>query len=187
MAYKQACLAEIIDLEKQGHIDLFYGDESGFCLTPVMAYGWQYPGEDIRILPQKSKRINVLGILSQDNKLISFQKEGSIQTDFVLTSLQQWVDTLRRPTVLVLDNAAIHQAKRFREKVTLWQEQNLFIFFLPKYCPHLNKIETLWRKVKYEWLQPKDYASLPVLRQALANIFSQVGQQYRIQFKKAIL
>lgn len=185
--YKKACLDDIVELEKQGHLDLFYGDESGFCLTPVMAYGWQYPGEEIRILPQKSKRINVLGIMSQDNKLFSFQKEGSINTDFVLASLQQWVDTLRKPTVLVLDNASIHQAKCFLEKAKQWQENNLFIFFLPKYCPHLNKIETLWRKVKYEWLQPKDYTSLPILKQALREVFSQVGQQYTIHFNDLTL
>jgi transposase len=152
-----------------------------------MAYSWQYPGEEIRILPQKSKRINVLGLMNQDNKLISFPKEGSIQTDFVLTSLQQWVDTLLKPTVLVLDNASIHQSKCFREKLKQWQQQNLFIFFLPKYCPHMNKIEMLWRKVKYEWLQPKDYTSLPILKEALRKLFSQVGQEYRIVFNKNIL
>lgn len=185
--YQKACLDDIVELAKPGHIDLFYGDESGFCLTPVMAYGWQYPGEEIRILPQKSKRINVFGIMSLDNKLFSFQKEGSIKTDFVLASLQQWVDTLIKPTVLVLDNASIHQAKCFLEKAKQWQENNLFIFFLPKYCPHLNKIETLWRKVKYEWLQPKDYTSLPILKEALSKVFSQVGQQYRIHFNDPIL
>lgn len=147
-----------------------------------MAYSWQYRGEEIQLLPQKSQRINGFGLLSQDNKLLSFQKEGRIRTDFGLASLQQWVGTLRRPTVLVLDNASMHQAKRFLEKREEWQEKNLFIFFLPTYCPHLNRIETRWRKVKYEWLQPKDYTSLPILKQALSHVFSQVGQQYRIQF-----
>lgn len=184
---KQACLADLQQLEKQGHIDLFYGDESGFCLTPVMAYGWQYPGEEIRIVPQKSKRINVLGLLSQDNRLVTFEKEGSIKTDFVLSCLQQWADTLVKPTVLVLDNATIHRAKSLQQKIEQWQEQNLFIFFLPPYCPHLNKIETLWRKVKYEWLQPKDYRSLPLLKAALKEIFSRVGQRYTIHFKHSIL
>lgn len=174
-------------MEKQGHIDLFYGDESGFCLTPVMAYGWQYPGEEIRIVPQRAKRINVFGIMSQDNRLVTFEKEGSIKTDFVLASLQSWADTLLKPTVLVLDNASIHQAKSLQQKMKQWQEQNLFIFFLPAYCPHLNKIETLWRKVKYEWLPPNAYTSLPILKATLAAIFSQVGQRYTIRFNQSVL
>lgn len=166
---------------------MFYGDESGFCLTPVMAYSWQYPGEEIRIFPQKSKRVNVFGLMNKDNQLTTFHKEGSITTDFVLQCLQQWADLLTKPTVLVLDNAPIHQAKSFLAHLEQWQQQNLFVFFLPKYCPHLNKIETLWRKVKYEWLKPTQYASLPILKGALKEIFAQVGKQYSINFKQSVL
>jgi len=144
VAYKQACLSELLELENKGHIDLFYRDESGFCLTPVMAYCWQYRGEQIRIVPQKGKRINVFGMMSKENQLVSFQKEGSITTDFVIDSIEQWLQTVSKPTVLVLDNARVHQAKKFKEKTPYWQEKNLFIFFLPAYCPHMNKIETFW-------------------------------------------
>jgi transposase len=180
--YKQECLTELIELERQGHIDIFYGDESGFCLTPVMAYSWQYPGEEVRIFPQKAKRINVFGMLNKDNRLATFQKEGSITTDFVINSIEKWLETVSKPTVLVLDNAPIHQAKAFLARLAQWQEKNLFIFFLPAYCPHLNKIETFWRKIKYEWLRPKAYTSLSTLKEALAQIFTQFGQQYTIHF-----
>lgn len=182
VVYKQACLTELEQLEQQGHIDLFYGDESGFCLTPVMAYSWQYPGEEIRIFPQKSKRINVLGLMSKDNRLITFEKEDKVNTTFIVECLNQWVITLDKPTVLVLDNAPIHQAKAFLANISKWQEKNLFIFFLPKYCPHLNKIETLWRKMKYEWLKPQHYTSLPVLKKTLTEIWAQVGQLYTVSF-----
>ncbi|WP_420870142.1 transposase [Catalinimonas alkaloidigena] len=30
-----------------------------------------------------------------------------------------------------------------------WQEQDLYIFFLPKYSLHLNYIEILWRKMNW--------------------------------------
>ena len=53
---KKEALRELQFLENKGYIDLFYGDESGFSLTPVTAYAWQYKGEQIEILPQKSKR-----------------------------------------------------------------------------------------------------------------------------------
>ena len=29
-----------------------------------------------------------------------------------------------------------------------WQEQGLFIFFLPPYCSEMNPIETQWRQLK---------------------------------------
>jgi hypothetical protein len=54
----------LYDLDKQGFIDLFFGDEAGFSLNLNVPYGWQFPGEPIRILPQRSKRINVLGFMN---------------------------------------------------------------------------------------------------------------------------
>lgn len=188
MAYadKKECLDELRLLEKQGHIDLFYGDESGFCLTPVMAYCWQYKGQPVRILPQRATRINVFGLMRQGKELITFTKEGAIKTDFIIDSIEAWVKTLTKTTVLVLDNAPIHQAKLLQAKLEAWQEQNLFVFFLPTYSPHLNQIEILWRKIKYEWLKPENYACLEKLKQALAYIFEQFGHTYRIHFKEYI-
>jgi transposase len=173
-------------LEKQGHIDLFYGDESRFCLTAVMAYCWQYPKEQVRILLQRSKRINVFGLMSGGNKLLTFIREGTVKSDFIVDSIEGWAKSLTKPTGLVLDNAPIHQAKLLKAKLAEWQEQNLFIFFLPTYSPHLNNIEHLWRKIKYEWLRPESYLSLEILKAALGNIFEQFGNTYSINFKQHI-
>jgi len=173
-------------LEKQGHIELFYGDESGFSLTPVTAYGWQYKGESIEILPQKSKRLNVFGVMSEGKRLTSFLKEGTIKASFVVSCIEEWMKTLHKPTVLVLDNAPVHQAQ-LQAKIEEWQERNLFIFFLPTYSPHLNKIEHLWRKIKYEWLRPETYSSIATLQAAIESIFSKFGEQYFIKFNEYVL
>ena len=183
---KKEVLQELHLLEKQGHIDLFYGDESGFSLTPVTAYGWQYKGEQIEILPQQSKRLNVFGLMSRGKKLTSFLKESTIKASFVVDCIEEWMKTLHKPTVLVLDNAPVHQAE-VAAKLEEWQQRDLFIFFLPAYSPHLNKIEHLWRKVKYEWLKPEAYSSLTTLKVAIEDIFANFGEQYSIKFKESIL
>ena len=61
--------------------------------------------------------------------------------------------------------------------ISRWLDQ-----WLPPYCPHLNKVETLWRMVKYRWLAPRDYASFETLCKGVENILSKVGQEYRISF-----
>lgn len=106
---KKEALQELELLESQGYIDLFYGDESGFSLTPVTAYAWQYKGEQIEILPQKSKRLSVFGVMSAGKRLTSFLKEGSIKASFVVNYIEAWMKTLSKPKVLVLDNAPVHQ------------------------------------------------------------------------------
>jgi len=154
-------------IESQQHIDIFYGDESGFSLNSCIAYGWQYPGEPVVVCPLRSKRINVFGLMSRDNRLAVFQSTGSIKSDFIVNSIDSWAETLTKPTVLVLDNGPVHVSKYVLAQLERWQQQDLFIFFLPKYSPHLNKIEIVWRKIKYEWLKAQDYTSLTTLQAAL--------------------
>ena len=72
----------------------------------------------------------------------------------------------------------------FKEKIEEWKEQELYIFFLPRYSPHLNIIEILWRKIKYEWLKPKDYENLKTLEEALENILVRFGRDFSINFKE---
>jgi len=89
-----------------------------------------------------------------------------------------------KPTVLVLDNAAMHHSRLFRAKSAVWQEKGLFVFYLPKYSPHLNLAETFWRKAKYEWPKPKDYISFDRFKEKIAEIFTNIGSKYRINFKE---
>jgi hypothetical protein len=170
-------------LEKEGAIDLSYGDESGFCLTSAIPYGWQFPGEHVATQPRHSQRFNVLGFYSATtNELHTAAREGSLDTAFVIDTLDAWAATRPRPTVLVLDNARIHHSAAFQARLQQWEDQNMHIFYLPTYSPHLNKIETLWRKVKYEWLHPEAYINFKTLQTAVWHILDRVGQQYTIQF-----
>ena len=63
-------------------------------------------------------------------------------------------------------------------------ERDLYVFFLPRYSPHLNKAETYWRKAKYEWLEPTDYGSLKKFRRKIYYIFDHVGTEYQVTFKE---
>ena len=181
------CLLELQILENQGYIDLFYGDESGFSLNPSIPYGWQYPQEQVCICPKYSPRLNILGFLSANTSLeaplATFCYEKSINSQFVVDSIEIWLAKRTKMTVLVLDNASIHSSKLFKAKIEEWQEKGLYIFCLPKYSPHLNKIETLWRKTKYEWLKADNYKDFPTLREAVKQIFQDYGQIYDIKFK----
>ena len=86
-------------------------------------------------------------------------------------------------TVIVLDNAPIHKSEEFTSAIEEWQEKyDLFIFFLPAYSPHLNLIETLWRKMKCEWLKPQDYDNPSSLEKAVEKILNNVGKEFIINF-----
>jgi hypothetical protein len=44
------------------------------------------------------------------------------------------------------DNGPCHRGKLVKARRAAWRARGLRLFFLPPYCPHLNRIETLWRQ-----------------------------------------
>ncbi len=184
---KREALVELLALAAVGVIEIFFGDESGFWQTPVVARAWQFAGEEIRILPEKGKRLSVFGLLNFDCEGRFWTSEKTIKSEFVVDCLEQWVaEKSDTPRVLVLDNARIHRSKLMREKLVGWEEKGFYIFNLPTYSPHLNIIEILWRRMKYEWLKPEDYASFEKLTEAIQAILRQLGTEYKINFKDRV-
>jgi transposase len=185
---KKEALAELLALEAVGLIELFYGDESGFWQNPVIARAWQFAGEEIRLLPDKGKRLSVFGLLNQKCEGKFWASEKTIKSEFVIECLEEWIkDKTDQVRVLVLDNARIHRSQKMQGKLAEWEEKGFYIFNLPTYSPHLNIIEILWRKMKYEWLKPGDYASFEKLTEAIKEILSNLGAEYKIKFQDRTL
>lgn len=184
---KKEALAELLALAAVGLIEVYFGDESGFWQNPVIARAWQFPKEEIRIVPEKGDRLSVFGLLNQNCEGRFWASEKTIKTEFVIACLEEWLgDKNEKPRVLVLDNARIHRSKKMQSKLAEWEEKGFYIFFLPPYSPHLNIIEILWRRIKYEWLKAEDYLSFESLTAAIKEILSNLGTEYRINFQSRV-
>lgn len=90
--------------------------------------------------------------------------------------------SIRKETFVVLDNASVHHAKLFQDMLPAWQQRGLFLFFLPTYSPHLNIAETMWRKLKMEWLTPEDYLEKDSLLYAVNRCMANIGTNLKINF-----
>ena len=106
----------------------------------------------------------------------------NIDTGFILEYLEQFSFQIPKTTFIVLDNARIHKAKENRERIPFWRERGLFLIFLPPYSPHLNIAETLWRKLKKEWLDPEDYLEKDKLFYVVNRCLANVGVNLKINF-----
>ncbi len=177
---------EIDKLKKQqraGEIDLYYFDESGFSLDPAVPYAWQPIGETIEIPAARSKRLNVLGFLNAfENRLEPFSFECNIDTGVVVACFNEFAKTIKKETVVILDNASTHKSDEFQENVLKWEEKGLFLKYLPPYSPELNLIETLWRFIKYYWLSFSAYESFKKLVDEVEDILKNFGSKYTIGF-----
>jgi len=162
---------------------LVYFDGSGFNLWAKVVYAWQKRGERIVIPVTRGKSQNVLGFMwHRCQKFSSFVFEGAVDSNVVISCFDLIAQSLEKETVIVLDNAPIHRSEEFQEKIEEWKKQGLKIYFLPTYCPSLNKIEMLWKKLKYEWLSWEAYGSYKNLCRELDEILSQIGSKYYINF-----
>ncbi|OAV64673.1 hypothetical protein Barb4_03911 [Bacteroidales bacterium Barb4] len=85
-------------------------------------------------------------------------------------------------TVVVLDNAPIHRSKKFMDRIAEWAKMDLWIWVLPPYSPELNKIEILWRFIKYKWLPFEAFLNFQNLKEQLEKVISLVGSKYDIKF-----
>jgi transposase len=170
-------------LEKESFLKLYFTDESGFSLTSNIPYGWQEKGNPISTCPTSSKRLNVFGIMNAtNNELFTFSKTGSVKNQFIIDAIYEFAGQINEPSVLVFDNAKIHHSEAFMEHISIWKEMGIEIFYLPTYSPHLNLIEILWRKIKYEWLRPDDFLNWDTLNQRIKFIFDNFGSLFKIDF-----
>ena len=168
-------LTALLKLEDENKIKLYFADESGFSLNPTIPYGWQPIGETIGIVPQKSKRLNVFGLMNRQNDFVSYSTTQTIDAKTIVANLDDFASKITGQTVVVMDNATIHKAGIVKEKIKEWAEKGMTIWHLPTYSPNLNIIETLWRKIKYEWLKPQDYFNWVVFENAINKILVDVG------------
>jgi transposase len=177
---------ELIKCRQGGELDLYYFDEAGVSLTPTVPYGWQPIGERIEIPSRRSKQLNTLGFLTYDSQLTSYTVEGTVDSEIAIACFDDFSNSLRRTTTVVIDNAPVDTGKKFESRIPIWEEKGLFLYFLPAYCPELNLMEILWRMVKYHWLPIRAYDSFKSLVKHFHQILSQVGSRYTINFAGAI-
>jgi transposase len=173
----------ILEQQSQdGLIDLYYGDESGVSEQGYCPYGWQFKDEKVTIPVTHGQQINCFGLLSRQNELHFKTTPQSINTDFLIAFLDEFVLKITKNTVIVLDNAKIHQAKAFKQRCEIWKEKGLFIVYLPPYSPHLNIIEKMWHELKQRWLKTEDYQSFDKIVAAVNLALSAVGSELFINF-----
>jgi transposase len=179
---RREALALLEEKSRQGHVDLFYGDESQVSPEGYVPYGWQFEDEIVCIESAKGKGLNCFALISRDNRIRYATREERVTADFIVEELDRLSLEIVKPTVVVLDNARVHTAAKVKKQLEIWQQRGLFLFYLPTYSPHLNIAERLWKEMKARWLKPQDYLTTDCLFYAVKMALAAVGQQLFINF-----
>jgi len=162
--------------------DLVYYDEAAFSLTPCILYAWQPRGQRLELPCGHSPRLNVLGFLNLRGPFFSHVIEGRIDTSLMIQAVEAYIAQMEKPTLLALDNDSTHTSGAFEVESARWEQAGLYLYHLPPYCPELNLIELLWRKIKYEWLPFTAYESFERLSDELFEVLKSIGSKHLINF-----
>lgn len=180
--FKQEQIETLKSLEDSGYIDLYFGDQSHFGLTPNVPYAWQTMDNPILLPAAKGKYQNVVGLMTRKNKLYFETLETTFNSDRIISFMNRFVEQAVKKTIVILDNSPIHKSKKFMAKIEQWKEKDVLIYFLPPYSPELNLIEILWRRIKYQWLDFDAYKSFENLKEKLNFVLTNFGTKYDIKF-----
>lgn len=175
-------MQELEELDSKGDIILYYADESHVCTNGYVPYGWQYKDEDVYVPAEKAARLNIFGMITRTNEYKGFTTQESINADNVVEYLDLMSFSVKKKTVVVLDNASVHRNRKIKELRKIWEDRGLFLFYLPPYSPELNPAEILWRVLKCKWLRPVDYTTTDSLFYATNSALAAVGNILKVNY-----
>ena len=128
-------------------------------------------------------KLNVVGFLNTKTKDFFYETNlKNIKSDFIISIFNKFIKNIKEKTFVVLDNASIHKSKKFKENIKRWENQGLYLFYLPTYSPELNKIEILWREMKYRWFSIEAFKSNKLFIQHIKYLLKNFGIKYDINF-----
>ena len=147
----------------------------GSNLGLTRLYGRAAPGQ--RVLDQvpgdPGGNVSTIGAMSLEGIRTGLSVPGAIDGDTMLFFVEELlVPTLKRGTMVVMDNNPIHKLDEIEEAL---EAAGAWVLFLPPYSPDLNPIELCWSKVKARLraLKPR---SLEDLLAALTDAFASITQ-----------
>jgi putative transposase len=163
-------------------------DQSGFALMLALSYTWALKRQPLKVRTRwpSQGRVNLIGAWvirgSEERATLYYRQiQGKCNGPQVQTFIEDLAADPRvraspqQLMVIVLDNAPFHKNTCIKEQQPLWDAQNLFLRFIPSYCPKLNYIENIWRKVKGFLMPRRHYDSLQQLHAALLTALNALG------------
>ena len=140
------CLRHLI--KKYGADNVVYFDESGFVSHKGRLSGWAPMGQKLyaNVKGKREKRTNLLMAQRGKEWLAPLVFTGSCTGKTVIVWLEKFLlKELKRPSIIVMDNAPVHSKKAIRH---LLKKHGHTMLPLPPYSPDFNPIEQSFGAMK---------------------------------------
>lgn len=161
---------------------LYFQDESGISLTPVLGRTWAPKGKTPKVkVTGKRGGFCVTSAISPAGKLIFRIEKKKVNADRHIEFLKKIMKQHpNRKIIVIEDSAPVHKAK----KVDKFVEQNkkrLAVYRLPSYAPELNPTEHVWAYLKAHELKTHQAQNTEELKHLVKR------KMQSIQMKKQLI
>ena len=161
---------------------LYFQDESGISLTPVLGRTWAKKGKTPKIkVTGKRGGFCVTSAISPAGKLIFRIEKKKVNADKHIEFLKKIIKQhLNRKIIVVEDSAPVHKAKKV-EKFVEENKKKLAVYRLPSYAPELNPTEHVWAYLKAHELKTHQAQNTDELKHLVKR------KMQSIQMKKQLI
>jgi transposase len=183
-AQKQwAMVKAVVDAPPEAVI--LYGDESRLQLLPLIRAMWHWVGQQVRIpTPGTNVSRALFGALEiRTGQWTYLVRERIRKEDFVAFLEHLLVVYSNVPIILFVDNYSSHTAHLVRD--WLDSQQRLQMYYLPKYCSHLNPVEGIWLRLKGKVAADRLYGSIQALLEAVDVFFREMSPERALAWAAA--
>ena len=167
---------EIEARAKREHGEVHWGDEMGVRSTGHVGRGYARKGQTpVLKLPGNRFSVNMISTVTNQGKLRFMIYEGRMNASLFLEFLGRLVHDAEKKVFLIVDNLRLHEAAEVKEWLA-GKEEQIEIFYLPKYAPELNPDEYLNCDVKTNVNQPGLPHSREDLKSHLRNFMHKLAK-----------
>jgi transposase len=161
---------------------ILYADESRLHLLPLLRAMWHWVGQQARI-PTPGTNITraLLGALNiRSGQWTYLIRDRMCKEDFQAFLEHLLTVYVNVPIILIVDNYSSHTARLIRD--WLARQERLQLYYLPKYCSHLNPVEGIWLRLKGRVAANRLYASMSMLLEAVNAFFDAMTRAHALKW-----
>ena len=149
---------------------LYFLDESGVSLIPVLGKTWAPKGKTPKVKVTGNKGgICVTSAISPAGRMVFRLEKDTVKAEQHIEFLKQIIQHHKRRKIIIIeDNAKPHIAKEIKHFVEK-HKNKIAIYYLPTYSPDLNPDERVWNHLKNHKLKAHQARSMKEFRPILLS------------------
>jgi hypothetical protein len=93
-----------------------------------------------------------LGVRHRHHDVHALLLAQAIHTGVVIAGFDAFCHTMTKPTVGVVDHAAIHSSEALADRLPAWKKRGGVMKYLSPSSPAFHLIAILWQRITYTWL-----------------------------------